>query len=128
MKNYFIKKSTFLALSWTLIISILCCTPGKYIPHSNWLELLSFDKLVHAGMFFILTSFWNLVLVKNKKIIPIYKMLVIIGCIGYGGTLELLQSFYFSGRSGDWYDFIANTFGVFMAWFVFQKINNLQNH
>ncbi len=127
MKNYFIKKSTLLALSWTLIIFILCCTPGKFIPHSNWLELLSFDKLVHASMFFILTSFWNFVLIRNKKITSFYKLVILIGCISYGGLLEWMQSFYFSGRSGDWYDFIANTFGVLLAWFVFRKINNLQN-
>jgi VanZ family protein len=50
-----------------------------------------------------------------------------VSCISYGGILELMQTFYFSGRSGDWYDFIANTFGVIIAWFVFQKNNKLQN-
>jgi hypothetical protein len=125
MKNYLIKKSTQLALSWTLIIFILCCTPGKYIPHSNWLELLSFDKFVHASMFFILMFFWNIVLLNNKKTTQLYKLIIFIGCVSYGGLLEWMQSFYFTGRSGDWYDFIANTCGVFAAWFVFQKRNIL---
>jgi VanZ family protein len=127
MKKILLDKSSPLALGWTLLIFVLCCTPGKFIPHSNWLELLSFDKFVHASIFFILCILWNYVLLKKQKNNLLFKLIILVSCISYGGILELMQTFYFSGRSGDWYDFIANTFGVTIAWFVFQKNNKLQN-
>ena len=42
------------AMLWALIILILCGIPGRGIPHISFLELLSFDKFVHAGIFFVL--------------------------------------------------------------------------
>ena len=46
-------------------------------------------------------------------------------CISYGGLLEIMQATVFSQRSGDWYDFIANTFGCFLALWLFRKKNLL---
>jgi hypothetical protein len=39
---------------WAFFIALLCGMPGKDIPQISWLEWISFDKWVHAGMFFIL--------------------------------------------------------------------------
>ena len=30
----------------------------------------------------------------------------------YGGLIEIIQAEYFPGRSGDWYDFLADALGV----------------
>jgi VanZ family protein len=104
---------------------VLCCTPGKFIPHSSWLELLSFDKLVHASLFFILGASWLMVLKVYQKTSFIFIVLVFISCICYGGLLEIMQATIFSQRSGDYYDFIANSFGVSLAYLFFRKINKL---
>lgn len=125
MINYILKKSLWLSIVWTIVIFVLCCTPGKYIPTSNWLELLSFDKLVHATIFFVLCSLWFTVIISNQKINFKYIAYVLMACISYGGLLEIMQATVFSQRSGDWYDFIANTFGCFLALWLFRKKNLL---
>jgi hypothetical protein len=121
MIHYILKKSLWFSIIWTLVIFILCCTPGKYIPTSNWLELLSFDKFVHASIFFVLCTLWFSVIISKKKINSKYIGAILICCVGYGGLLEIMQATIFSQRSGDWLDFIANSFGCLLALLFFWK-------
>jgi len=109
------------AIIWTLIIFGLCCMPGNYIPTTNWLQLLSFDKFVHAFIFCMMVSLWFLVLIQQQKVNTFSIILVLLICVSFGGMLEIMQATVFSNRSADWFDFIANTFGCFIAWFVFHK-------
>ncbi len=132
MINYLIKKSLVFSILWAFIIFGLCCTPGRFIPTSNWLELLSFDKFVHASIFFVLTSLSFLTLINKQKTATIYILIIIVSCISYGGLLEIMQATIFSQRSGDWLDFIANSFGCIIALLVFYKKKifqyNIKNH
>ncbi len=114
---------TFAAV-WALIILALCSTPGHLIPSVSWLELLSFDKFVHASMFFILCSLLFIVAIKreqSKNALFIY----LLGCIVYGGILEIMQAKCFSNRSGDWLDFIANSFGCLISLLMFNKLKKI---
>ena len=121
MRNYLIKNSLIFSILWAVIIFGLCCTPGRFIPTSNWLELLSFDKFVHASIFFVLTSLSFLTLINKRNTSTIFISLIIVSCISYGGLLEIMQATVFSQRSGDWFDFIANSFGCITAFLVFQR-------
>jgi hypothetical protein len=100
---------------WASIIAILCGFPGKDIPHISFLELLSFDKFVHASVFFILVVLiYNAVRkTPNRKNALVYALCL---SIPYGGILEILQQELFKDRTADLFDFIANTFGCFLAW------------
>ena len=116
------------AMLWALIILILCGIPGKDIPHISFLELLSFDKFVHAGIFFVLL----LLTVRGFKtqgrfIAPRRKAkpYAFILCVAYGGLLEILQGTVFEGRSADIFDFIANSFGCTMALLAYNKAEQL---
>jgi len=124
MKKFIYKNSLTLCLAWTLIIFILCATPGQYIPSADWLELLSFDKFVHASMFFILATLTLLTLIKNKKS-KVTLVISFLMCIAYGALLEFMQAICFSNRSADWKDMVANTFGCAMALLTFKKIKML---
>lgn len=121
MIKLFLRYGLSAAILWTLIIFVLCCTPGQYIPTTNWLELLSFDKFVHASIFFTLSFLWLVHLIKIKKLTFFSMIFIILLCILYGGVLEIMQATVFSHRSGDWLDFIANTFGCLMGLWFFQK-------
>lgn len=101
-------------LIWALIILLLCGMPGKDIPHFSWLEALSFDKWVHAGIFFVLAILGIRGLkLQHKFILQEWAIrITAVWCISYGGLLELLQAALFEERSADIYDFIANSFGV----------------
>jgi VanZ family protein len=121
MKKIIYKNAVVWALLWALVIFILCATPGQYIPSANWLELLSFDKLVHASMFFILTTLLFIVAVKynqQKLTIAVYFLIAVM----YGGSLEIMQALYFSNRSADWKDMVANTFGCVVALLCLKKL------
>lgn len=115
------KRSLPFALIWAFIIFILCATPGQYIPSANWLELLSFDKWVHASIFFILTA---LVLLNSVKYNVSRKMIFFwfSACVVYGALLELMQATCFSNRSADWKDIIANSFGCVIAFLLINRI------
>ena len=119
------KYSFIAALSWTVIIFILCCTPGRFIPTTSWLELLSFDKFVHASIFFGLSCLWLVYVYYHFKLTTLSISLTIFLCIAYGGSLEIMQATIFSQRSGDWLDFIANSFGCTLGVLFFYKKQNL---
>ncbi|MCC6837344.1 MAG: VanZ family protein [Bacteroidia bacterium] len=113
------------AMLWALFILVLCGIPGRDIPHISFLELLSFDKFVHAGVFFVLL----LLLIRGSVLQTRFHFLsrhsfLLSGsfCVLYGGVLELMQEVVFEERSADLYDFIANSFGVLMGLIFYRKI------
>lgn len=120
LKNHSYK----LAIVWALVIFGLCAMPGRLIPSVSWLELLSFDKWVHAGVFFVLVCLFG-VSVKahqqNKNLFYLFFLLSVL----YGGALEIMQAKCFNERSADWLDVIANSFGCLMALLFSAKINML---
>ena len=120
MKKFIYDHPISLSVIWVVFIFVLCATPGQYIPSADWLELLSFDKFVHACMFFILSSLLFLIAIKNKQsnsAIGIY----FLGCVLYGALLEVMQANYFSNRSSDWKDIVANTIGCIVGLLFLKK-------
>lgn len=113
------------SLLWAAIILILCGIPGRDIPHISFLELLSFDKFVHASIFFVLV----LLTIRGFKMQTRFHLLrqfpdftAVVICVVYGGLLEVMQGTLFVERSADIYDFIANSFGCLMAWLLYGKL------
>jgi VanZ family protein len=106
------------ALLWALLIFILCAIPGHDIPHISFLEMLSFDKLVHAGLFFILATL-SIQGLKGgpSAAVPTRttRLVVCICCVVYGGLLEIMQGTLCVDRTADVFDFLANGFGASMA-------------
>jgi hypothetical protein len=124
IRNLLIKHPYKFATLWSLLILGLCSMPGRFIPTTSWLELLSFDKWVHASLFFILVVLFALSITvhqQNKQLI----FLIVILAIAYGGLLEIMQAKVFSERSGDWLDFVANSFGCLMALLFYKKLLKL---
>lgn len=115
------------AMLWALIILILCGIPGRDIPHISFLELLSFDKFVHAGIFFVLILLTVRGFVLQTRYVVLRekaKLLAAVICISYGGLLEIMQGTIFEERSADIYDFIANSFGCTMGLLLYKRIEN----
>ena len=115
-------KHTKWAMLWALLILILCGIPGRDIPHISFLELLSFDKFVHAGIFFVLIAltirgfYLQTTFNKVQKSAKLVSFLI---CVSYGGLLELMQDAVFAERSADVYDFVANSFGCLVGLFLY---------
>lgn len=102
------------AIVWFVLIFIACAMPGKDIPHISFLEMLAFDKWVHAGIFFVLV----LLLMRGIKFAYVgvahvkTALFALAIAIPYGGLLEVMQGSLFQDRAADLYDFIANSFGA----------------
>jgi VanZ family protein len=122
MKQLILKYPVFWSLAWAMIILVLCATPGQYIPSANWMELLSLDKFVHALIFFILSALLIVVAItyhQNSRLMLLY----VVFSMMYGMLMELMQAWYFSNRSADWMDVIANSLGCVVAFMVKKKIS-----
>ena len=113
-----------LSVLWAILIFVLCATPGQYLPSEKWLELIGFDKLIHASIFFILLSLAFLKAVKHQQS-PFVFMMCFIFIFFYGVVLEFMQANYFSNRSADFYDIAANTAGCVIAVLVFKKTKSI---
>ena len=77
-----------------------------------------FDKMVHLGFFFILTTLIFFGRIRRKKnysftAFTIFKIILITFCLG--GGIELIQKFFFSYRSAEWWDLGADMIGVMMC-------------
>ena len=118
LKNHSYK----ITIIWALLIFGLCAMPGKFIPSVSWLELLSFDKWVHAGIFFVLVGLFHISVKAHQQNTILFYFYFVLSVL-YGGALEIMQAKMFSDRSADWYDVIANSFGCLMALLLGRKIN-----
>lgn len=77
--------------------------------------MLGADKLIHAFVFFIeaILLMWGF---KSQTKYDILKrmpaVITLIVCVVYGGLLEIMQGNFYTDRTADVYDFIANSFGA----------------
>ena len=126
MFGLLVRNSGTLSIVWAFVIFGLCATPGQYIPTVSWLEFLSFDKWVHASVFFVLCTLFFITVLKNER--PFYyAILAFFLAVVYGGGLEVMQARVFSERSGDWLDFFANSFGCLIAFTLYPKLKRRLN-
>lgn len=97
-------------IAWIVIIFVLCAMPKEDIPDPH-LNIPHLDKVVHFGMFFILSLLltYPLELHSSLSLKQIY--LTAIGMsFAYGGLIEILQHYFFN-RGGDVWDLLADIAG-----------------
>lgn len=97
-------------LLWAGIIFFLCAIPSSSIPDPK-LNIPHLDKVVHFGMFFIMSIFLCSELRHQTKLSLRACYLIAIGfSFVYGGLIEILQYTYFQ-RGAEWGDLIADVLG-----------------
>lgn len=108
-------RHNLLAIIWSIIIIILCSIPGQEFPDASFIDIPHFDKIVHFGLYFILSILSIKGLNKQSQINFVkqypYSFIVIYAII-LGISLELLQHYYIPFRSGDYLDMLANFTGT----------------
>lgn len=113
----------------TLLTVAAICYLSFFTPPQTELDNISnIDKLVHTCMYGGLSIIiWWEYLRKHdticwKRFIPISVVFPIM----MSGIIELLQAYCTTNRSGEWLDFVANSFGVVLAFiagnFVLRRI------
>ncbi len=106
------------SILWTLIILYLSL--GR-MPDSDGLKLNipHLDKFVHFAMYFIYTS---LLLVERKSQKKSAIFSIALYSVFFGILMEILQATIFTYRTGDFFDFMFNTFGVITAILLRKRI------
>lgn len=100
-----------------VVIYFSFCTP----PKTKLDDVRFIDKLVHVGMYFVLSislwwEFWRAH--RAREFYAPRRHAWVGAClvpILFGGVVELLQAYCTENRSGDWLDFLANAVGVVLA-------------
>ncbi|HBG58301.1 VanZ family protein [Proteiniphilum sp. UBA1028] len=108
---------TFLPLLTGFVIFIATCiiSPSQ-LPGMP--EGIPWDKLVHFGMFFILSLVSLIDYYRLHKGTPSAFRWIFWGFfvpVLYGGCIELLQKYFFATRSAEWGDWIADISGSLIA-------------
>jgi len=117
IKNLLARNALILAVALTVLITLLSLLSiSEYVPD---LKISYQDKLEHFIAYFVLGLSWFLV---NKRYLKTSKYLVACCVVIYGIIIEILQDTITNYRSFDYYDIVANTFGVLVAFYVFDKI------
>jgi VanZ family protein len=120
-----------LTILWALFVLLMCCIKIKVSEPSAFFP--GFDKLVHCGFFFVFVIFYSNGIIRkhNYPYLPFkYALIVLTVALAFGGAIELLQSFVFTWRDGEWDDFFADSVGIFMAMYsvlvTAASINNVK--
>ena len=110
---------------WLLVILVLSGYPGNHVPK---IPIWQFDKLVHAIIYSVLSILLIIAFqkqyVQEQNRFRVVIFIIFFG-ISFGGFMEILQNYIFINRSGNWYDFIANTFGAIFGVLFYPLINKL---
>ena len=111
----------YLALLWVIFILIICLMPPQSEGKGPFF-FDGFDKLVHMGLFFVLTVllFYGKAqqqLSYKYGLLTLVKIILLTTILG--GGVELLQWKVFTYRSGEWWDFFSDLLGVGMGIFSY---------
>jgi VanZ family protein len=109
-----------LAVIWSIIITVLCLLPNSNFESTNAYLPNGFDKIAHLLFFFVLTILLFYGKIKEQesykyRLFTVVKIILITSFIGL--SIEVMQRYIFTYRSGDLFDFIADMLGVAMGIF-----------
>ena len=85
------------------------------------------DKVLHFMMFFAMAFAYHFDFRRGKKPVDEARLMgwIFVSLSAFGGLIELAQWKMRMGRSGDWYDLLADiagaVYGIILAWLISAK-------
>lgn len=119
---------TLIAWVWTLLVASTCLLPPSSLKQFHLDDLLQFDKLLHAIVFYVLYIAWNEHFKLNSKLNLSVRLLLFICCVLFGIAIEFVQQTNLIGRSFEWADVAADTFGCLLAVITVSRLPNLYTY
>ena len=113
----FLKDSIWLGLLWTGLIFFLLSMDTSGANEISLLKVYGIDKLIHFGLFAILTFLWGAYFFSRETVhTNLLILLIIILASAYGMGMEYYQKF-FTNRSFSYWDGLADAIGsMFGSW------------
>jgi VanZ family protein len=110
----FVRKYPF-SLLCILLIWVLSLTP--FFPETPFDDVQFIDKWTHLVMYGGTCSVIWFEYLLHHRTIDWGKILLlsVVGMTLLGGLMELLQAYYTTTRSGEWFDFWADSLGVLLG-------------
>lgn len=102
---------------WLTIMCYGLFIPSSSIPKKPFIVIPYFDKMVHAGLFFV---FCLLLFMPFKRLNKNHLLFAPFLAILLSAILETTQQVISPSRSSNFYDFVANTAGVLASVVFFQ--------
>jgi len=113
------------AILWAIIMMILLLLPANEFPAGNYFP--GFDKLVHTGSFYLLTTlvlFGRVVDTKRRATkIKTFLIALFVGSF-FAFLTEGAQMYLTQTRQADWWDIFADYVGIGMALFSYLLLYN----
>lgn len=105
-----------------MLVLLLSLLPADTAPKIKFINIPNLDKLIHFFMYFFFSSA-SLIDIKNNIKYPrkLLIFLVILTIAIIGGIIEIIQANFIFGRSGSWFDLLANILGITFGIIIFYK-------
>ena len=102
-----------------LIFTVTCLISSDDVPQLP--QIIAWDKIAHFGMFFVLSAVSLFDYYRLHSSRPRMSRWVFWGFVLpviYGAVIELMQKYFFSSRSAELADFLADLLGSLTAWLI----------
>lgn len=131
--NHYLRHILLPGIIGFLIFTLTCLISSTDVP--NLPPVFPWDKLAHFGMFFALSAvaFFDYFRLHNGN--PRMSRWIFWGFllpVIYGAVIELMQMYFFSSRSAELGDFIADVLGsataMFLVLFLYKKFRKREKN
>lgn len=111
---------------WLGVILYLSSTTPDGKPKFVLFTIPYFDKIVHWGMYSILTFLMSLLYYRRLQDLKLRNSITIfVIAVLYGGIMEVCQHYFWEGRSADFLDMFANAVGAVSGIYVYKICNRI---
>jgi len=122
IKNLLQANAYLTAISLTVFITYLSLDSFSEIN----MPIDNSDKVFHSIAYFFLAISWFFAVEKSHSIFK-YKIAVAFFVLIFGIIIEVLQSSLTTYRTADYYDIMANGFGILIAMLLFNRLLRFYN-
>ncbi|MDG1804691.1 VanZ family protein [Flavicella sp.] len=119
IKNLYKANAVSIAVSLTAIVAYLSLSKISSI--TPVIKIDNVDKYQHSLAYFGLTLSW-LFAAQKIKTKPSFKFWMVFFVFLFGVLMEILQQELTTYRTADFFDVLANTSGIIIAYVFFQKV------
>lgn len=109
------------AIVWAILVLFLVSFPMPDVSHSSE-TFPGIDKLVHTGFFFVFTilMFFGSIMNSNEPTLFHWpNILILISGSLFAVLTELIQKYFFTYRSFEYWDIFADHVGIAMGYFAY---------